>query len=186
MIIQQFPYSGWFCAQYSNLWWIKSLFRLFNLVTFLLAALAHANLMPFRKIMIWRTECWLWSFSSNVSSEPLGKWLSSFTRASKPNFCREKTRAHSLRSRTSECIQCFKVGLCLYLFYEIKALSIVHPVDIIPDQPFSMNTQKEIKWQRIRCLPCALVAFEVRFGWWCVECVCLYICNDILVVLKLL
>lgn len=141
-------------------------------------------------ICVWRTECWLWSFSSNVSSVPLGKWLSSFTRASKPNFCRENTCAHRLRSRTSECIQCFKVGLCLclYLFYEIKALSIVHPVDIIPDQPFSMNTntQKEIKRQRIRCLPCALVAFEVRFGWWSVECVCLYICDDILVVLKLL
>ncbi len=141
-------------------------------------------------ICVWRTECWLWSFSSNVSSVPLGKWLSSFTRASKPNFCRENTHTDRLRPGTSECIQCFWVELCLclYLFYEIKTLSIVHPVDIIPDQSFSMNTntQKEIKWQRIRCSPCALVTFEVRFVWWCVECVCLYILKDILVVLKLL
>ncbi len=148
MIIQQFPYSGWFCAQYSNLWWIKSLFGGSSIWLHLAYSSCSCKPDAFQKnndICVWRTECWLWSFSSNVSSVPLGKWLSSFTRASKPNFCRENTRAHRLRSRTSECIQCFKVGLCLclYLFYEIKALSIVHPVDIIPDQPFSMNTNTQ-------------------------------------------
>lgn len=29
-----------------------------------------------------------------------------------------------------------------YLFYKIKALSIVHPVDIIPNQSFSVITYK--------------------------------------------
>lgn len=113
-----------------------------------------------------RTECWLWSFSNNVSSVPLGKWLSSFTRASKPNFCRKNTCTDRLRSRTSDFRQCFWLCMSFYLFYEIKALSIVHPVDIIPDQPFSMNTitKKVLKWQKIGCLPCALATFKLCFG----------------------
>lgn len=44
-----------------------------------------------------RTECWLCSFSSRVSSVALGKWLSSFSSARRPSFYGNMEKWHHLQ-----------------------------------------------------------------------------------------